>query len=401
MASATPASLNTSEPLYSTCTACHGENGEGKQWLGAPRLSGQHDWYLERQLKNWQEGIRGTHPQDVYGFQMRPMSMVLSDDNAIRQVVEYIGGLESPKPEATFQGDLQAGQGLYATCTACHGPGGMGIQALNAPKIAGLPDWYLARQLNGFKNGHRGENTRDVYGQQMRPMAMALTDQEAVNNVSAYIASFSDSGATPAIAASTAEATTVAAATTSGSAEAGAALYMTCLACHGADGAGNQALNAPRIAGQSSWYLSNQLKGFKAGYRGTKPEDVYGMQMRPMSMTLADDQAVANVAAYVGTLNGPVSPATLDGNAEAGKALYATCVACHGADAKGNEALKAPSLTGLQDWYIVRQLKNFKAGIRGTHPKDVSGQTMRPMSMTLADEKAMKDVTAYVLSLQK
>ena len=421
MASATPASLNTSEPLYSTCTACHGENGEGKQWLGAPRLSGQHDWYLERQLKNWQEGIRGTHPQDVYGFQMRPMAMVLSDENAIRQVVEYIGGLESPKPEATFQGDLQAGQGLYATCAACHGPGGMGIQALNAPKIAGLPDWYLARQLNGFKNGHRGENTRDVYGQQMRPMAMALTDQEAVNNVTAYIASFSDSGATPAVAATTAETTatpvanaddtqpgasetqadTVAAAITSGSAEAGAALYTTCLACHGADGAGNQALNAPRIAGQSSWYLSNQLKGFKAGYRGSKPEDVYGMQMRPMSMTLADDQAVANVAAYVGTLNGPVSPATLDGNAEAGKALYVTCVACHGAEAKGNEALKAPTLKGLQDWYIVRQLKNFKAGIRGTHPQDVSGQTMRPMSMILADEKAMKDVTAYVLSLQK
>ena len=226
-------------------------------------------------------------------------------------------------------------------------------------------------------------------------MAMALTDQEAVNNVSAYIASFSDSGATPAVAATTAEATT------SGSSEAGAALYTTCLACHGADGAGNQALNAPRIAGQSSWYLSNQLKGFKAGYRGSKPEDVYGMQMRPMSMTLADDQAVAIVVAYVRTLNGPVSPATLDGNAETGKALYATCVACHGADAKGNEALKAPSLTGLQDWYIVRQLKIFKAGIRGTHPKDVSGQTMRPMSMTLADEKAMKDVTAYVLSLQK
>ena len=107
------------------------------------------------------------------------------------------------------------------------------------------------------------------------------------------------------------------------------------------------------------------------------------------------------MAAYVGTLNGPVAPATLDGNAEAGKALYVTCVACHGAEAKGNEALKAPTLKGLQDWYIVRQLKNFKAGIRGTHPQDVSGQTMRPMSMILADEKAMKDVTAYVLSLQK
>ena len=181
MAAATPASLNTSEPLYATCTACHGENGEGKQWLGAPSLSGQHDWYLERQLKNWQDGIRGTHPQDIYGIQMRPMSMVLANDDEIRKVVSYIGGLDSPKPATTIKGDLQAGQSLYATCVACHGPGGLGNQALNAPKIAGLSDWYVARQLSGFKNGHRGENPRDVYGQQMRPMAMALADLSLIH----------------------------------------------------------------------------------------------------------------------------------------------------------------------------------------------------------------------------
>ena len=249
----------------------------------------------------------------------------------------------------------------------------------------------------------------------MRPMAMALADQEAINNVSAYVASFDGSGAAPAMtttvaASGTADATstdtggqavTVAAATSGVSAEAGAALYTTCIACHGADGAGNQALNSPRIAGQSAWYLTNQLKGFKAGYRGSKPEDIYGMQMRPMSMTLADDQAIANVAAYITTLNGAVSPATLDGNAEAGKGLYVTCVACHGADGIGNKALNSPSLVGLQDWYIVRQLKNFKGGIRGTHPEDIYGQTMYPMSMTLADEKAMKDVAAYIISLRK
>ena len=103
------------------------------------------------------------------------------------------------------------------------------------------------------------------------------------------------------------------------SVKAGAALYTTCIACHGADGAGNQALNSPRLAGQSSWYLANQLKGFKAGYRGAKPGDTYGMQMRPMSMTLVDENAISNVAAYIETLNGTVSPPTLDGNAEAGK----------------------------------------------------------------------------------
>ena len=83
------------------------------------------------------------------------------------------------------------------------------------------------------------------------------------------------------------------------------------------------------------------------------------------------------------------------------KGLYVTCVACHGADGIGNKALNSPSLVGLQDWYIVRQLKNFKGGIRGTHPEDIYGQTMYPMSMTLADEKAMKDVAAYIISLRK
>ena len=78
-----------------------------------------------------------------------------------------------------------------------------------------------------------------------------------------------------------------------------------------------------------------------------------------------------------------------------------TCIACHGADGNGNQALNAPSLIGLQDWYILRQLNNFKGGVRGTHPQDVYGQTMRPMSMILPDEKAMKDVTAYILSLRK
>ena len=100
---------------------------------------------------------------------------------------------------ATIKGDLQAGQNLYATCVACHGPGGMGNKALNSPKIAGLPDWYVARQLWGFKNGLRGENPRDVYGQQMRPMAMALPDEEAINNISAYIATFDGTGEAPAI----------------------------------------------------------------------------------------------------------------------------------------------------------------------------------------------------------
>ena len=52
------------------------------------------------------------------------------------------------------------------------------------------------------------------------------------------------------------------------------------------------------------------------------------------------------------------------------------------------------------DWYIARQLKNFKKGIRGSHEKDIYGQQMRPMSMSLVDETAIKNVAAYISSLK-
>jgi hypothetical protein len=46
-------------------------------------------------------------------------------------------------------------------------------------------------------------------------------------------------------------------------------------------------------------------------------------------------------------------------------------------------------------------LKKFKAGVRGTNALDTSGALMRPMSQTLVDDQAVKDVVAYIVSLQK
>jgi cytochrome c oxidase subunit 2 len=87
------------------------------------------------------------------------------------------------------------------------------------------------------------------------------------------------------------------------------------------------------------------------------------------------------------------------GDAARGKTLFATCGACHGASAEGMEALNAPKLAGQEEWYIVRQLQNFKKGIRGSNPNDVYGQQMAPMAQTLADDQAMADVAAYIKSL--
>ena len=139
-----------------------------------------------------------------------------------------------------------------------------------------------------------------------------------------------------------------------GDAAKGKARYAVCQACHGADGMGNKALNSPKIAGQEPWYLERQLKNFKAGIRGADPKDTYGMQMRPMALTLADDQSIRDMAAYVSSM--PVERTvvpTIKGDSEAGKAAYVICQACHGSAGEGNKTLNSPRLAGLQDWYVA------------------------------------------------
>jgi cytochrome c oxidase subunit 2 len=87
------------------------------------------------------------------------------------------------------------------------------------------------------------------------------------------------------------------------------------------------------------------------------------------------------------------------GDPAKGQALYATCGACHGAAGEGMEALNAPKLAGQEEWYVIRQLQNFKTGVRGTNPKDTFGMQMAPMAQTLIDDQAMADVAAYIKSL--
>ncbi len=182
--------------------------------------------------------------------------------------------------------------------------------------------------------------------------------------------------------------------------EKGKAHFTLCATCHGQAAEGNQALNAPVNAGQDEWYVIRQLNNFRAGVRGADPKDIYGAQMRPMAMTLADDQAVEDVAAYVASLPTPTPAATLTGDVEAGKKAYVTCVACHGEKGEGNKSLNAPRLSKQFDWYLVRQIDNFKAGIRGAHAQDIYGQQMRPMAMVLATDEQVNNVAAYMATLE-
>jgi cytochrome c553 len=124
------------------------------------------------------------------------------------------------------------------------------------------------------------------------------------------------------------------------------------------------------------------------------------MRMRPMSLALRSDDDLAAVAAYVAGLPRlPVAPTLHGGDASRGQALYAPCAACHGPDAAGIQQLNGAPLRASSDWYLLRQMQNFRSGVRGTNPLDPSGALMRPMSLTLADEQAILDVIAYLSAL--
>lgn len=185
-----------------------------------------------------------------------------------------------------------------------------------------------------------------------------------------------------------------------GDAEAGKPLFAVCAACHGAQAEGNLAMNAPKLSGQGDWYLKRQLNNFKHGARGAHDKDVYGKQMAPMAATLADDAAVNNVVAYIKTLPDNPAPATLKDDTTNGRNLYATCGACHGSDGRGVQAMNAPRLSGMSDWYLVTQLKNFKQGIRGAHPDDKYGPQMASMAAILADDQATNGLVAYINTIK-
>ena len=182
----------------------------------------------------------------------------------------------------------------------------------------------------------------------------------------------------------------------------GRALYDLCAQCHGSSGQGMELFLAPAIAGLDNWYVVAQLNVFRSGARGMNWQDVGGMRMHPMSLWLKSDTDVQAVAGYVSSLPQVNPPNVVQGgNAEAGKALYATCAACHGQNGEGNKSMNSPPLSHMSDWYLVSSLEKFKAGIRGGNPANPNAVMMRGMSNMLTTDQSIKDVVAYISTFNK
>ena len=135
----------------------------------------------------------------------------------------------------------------------------------------------------------------------------------------------------------------------------GGVLYEdNCAACHGRDGRGNQVLGSPNLVDGNSLYgneASAILTSILDGRRGVMPA---------LDGALGHEGA-NEVAAYVLTLNGYQAPADW---VAAGKVRFETvCVACHGSDGQGNEALGAPDLTD-DIWLYGRDFNRMTETIR-------------------------------------
>lgn len=181
--------------------------------------------------------------------------------------------------------------------------------------------------------------------------------------------------------------------------ERGQAFYTTCAGCHGDRAQGQRQMHAPNLTGLSSQYLVRQLRNYRAQWRGNAA-DFHGFQMIGRASALPGDRALRDVAAYIGSMTPVISAATLPlSDGKRGAELFAPCAACHGAEAEGNEALASPSLRQLDDWYMVTQLKNFKAGVRGSSEHDVPGMQMREAANVLPDDASITAVVAYIKTL--
>ena len=202
--------------------------------------------------------------------------------------VLFAAGVLAGCGEVTPAG-LARGQQIFDNCYPCHGKDGAGNSTLGAPAIAGLPRWYVERQLLNFKTSMRGANPHDMEGARMRPMARSLYRPGDVESVARYVSTLTARVPGPG--------------TMPGDTASGRMTYQNvCITCHQEDLSGNEALGTPPLTTQLDWYMLTQLYKFKNGLRGAHPDDAMGAQMAAMSQTLADSSAMHDVIAFIRTL---------------------------------------------------------------------------------------------------
>ncbi|MBD3656708.1 MULTISPECIES: c-type cytochrome [Marinobacter] len=189
--------------------------------------------------------------------------------------------LAQGNPEQGKQLVMQ-GDGSGAPCMACHGQDGGGNNAGGFPRLAGLDENYLAKQMRDYNSGSR---TSPI----MQPNVDNFSDQQ-LQDIAAYYAAMP----VPATKAPAADDALMAQ---------GEKLALQgdwdnyippCSSCHGPDNGGMGDV-FPGIAGQHPNYIASQLRAWQAGSRSNDPNNL----MVAVAERLTDQQITA-VAAWLG-----------------------------------------------------------------------------------------------------
>lgn len=175
----------------------------------------------------------------------------------------------------------------------------------------------------------------------------------------------------------------------------------SCVGCHGRNFSGLISERSPSLPQFSNWYMQGQLQKYKRDILGYNVEDSDGYAMSSL-MKAYSNQQIADMVAYIKTFKIETDLInTLNGDPQNGKIEYQlNCMACHQKNGKGNEQLYAPNLVGLSDAYIFNQLIKYRDEIRGNGNGDKHGKVMQLFAKNLKNEQVMKDIAAYIITLQ-
>jgi cytochrome c553 len=160
-----------------------------------------------------------------------------------------------------------------------------------------------------------------------------------------------------------------------------------CGECHGLDGAGNR-IKFPRLAGQKQSYIISQLLDFRAGRR---KNDDGQMQETADELAKAD---IPRVADWFANQTAPWPKLTIDAKPDlararqlalSGRSGIPACLSCHSAASLGmlDEPFDAPRIAGQRDYYIAKELTDYRDGRRNNDPK----RMMQKIAQRLTDSE--------------
>jgi cytochrome c553 len=154
-----------------------------------PKLAGQHQGYLVKQLQEFKLASQTTGKEGRNNIIMNAQAMMLSDQDML-DISAYFSG-QQLKVGETPENVVARGEALYrggdaergiTACSACHGGNGKGMNLAGFPVISGQHAAYTKSQLEMFRSGGRNNDLNGM----MRGISVKLTDED-ISILSKYL----------------------------------------------------------------------------------------------------------------------------------------------------------------------------------------------------------------------